>query len=105
MLLEPQIPRCYKSAKRYVLLATSYWLTRMPCVVSHVLLCHRDRRMTRAGVALPPFLDSVELKGEGLLPAIRAMVMEECDLPHVLELGDTHWDRSLTLYTRAAVSL
>jgi hypothetical protein len=61
--------------------------------------------MTRAGVALPPFLDSVELKGEGLLPAIRAMVMEECDLPHVLELGDTHWDRSLTLYTRSAVVL
>eukprot|EP00730_Choanoeca_flexa_P018929 TRINITY_DN9231_c0_g1_i1.p2 TRINITY_DN9231_c0_g1~~TRINITY_DN9231_c0_g1_i1.p2 ORF type:complete len:268 (+),score=49.85 TRINITY_DN9231_c0_g1_i1:2489-3292(+) len=78
MLLEPQIPKCYKSAKR---------------------------RMTRAGVALPPYLESVELKGDQLLPAIQRMVKEDCQLPHVVEIGDTHWDRTLTLYTRQPVAL
>jgi hypothetical protein len=73
VLLEPQVSRCYGKARR---------------------------RIAKAGQPLPPFIDSLRLHGEDLLPALDAHMRETCGLPHRLPLGDTHWDRPLTLYTR-----
>ena len=61
--------------------------------------------MTKAGVPLPAAFQQVELRGDALLPALEDHLRGPCGFEHVVQLGDTHWDRSLTLYSRLPIEM
>jgi hypothetical protein len=92
ILVEPQLSRCYANCRRWVAInPAAAALSLTPPTPS--------RRLNKAAIPLPPYLNELDLRGDALDPAIHNMFLQ-ADLPHCTYFGDTKWERSLRLYSR-----